>query len=80
MFLHTLAQRTSLYADDGLDADFAQVLTREERIAGPEGMANAGARVLVVHHTRKYSCENPEGRMGYQVWTRAENAANALMR
>ncbi|KAF3015170.1 hypothetical protein E8E15_003902 [Penicillium rubens] len=34
----------------GLDADFAQVLTREERIAGPEGMANAGARVLVVHH------------------------------
>ncbi|KAJ5459209.1 hypothetical protein N7530_011153 [Penicillium desertorum] len=34
----------------GLDADFAQVLTRKERIAGPEGLANASARVLVVHH------------------------------
>ena len=29
--------------------------------------------------TRKYSSENSEGRMGYQMCTRAENAANALM-
>lgn len=43
----------------GLDADFAQVLTREERIAGPEGMANAGARVLVVHHQHIVRCVEP---------------------
>ncbi|KAJ5421465.1 hypothetical protein N7491_009910 [Penicillium cf. griseofulvum] len=34
----------------GLHADFAQVLAREERATGPEGHANAGTRMLIVHH------------------------------
>jgi hypothetical protein len=44
---HALGPGNSVMRTLGLDADFAQVLTREERIAGPEGMANAGAHQTV---------------------------------
>ncbi|KAJ5822633.1 hypothetical protein N7447_004973 [Penicillium robsamsonii] len=39
----------------GLDANFAQVLTRGERVTGPESHANAGTRMLIVHHRHAVS-------------------------
>jgi len=43
----------------GLDADFAQVLTRGERATAPEGLANAGTRMLIVHHRHAVRCVEP---------------------
>lgn len=43
----------------GLDADFAQVITRVERATGPEGHANAGPRMLIVHHRHSVRCVEP---------------------
>ncbi|KAJ9491112.1 hypothetical protein VN97_g2153 [Penicillium thymicola] len=43
----------------GLDADFAQVLTRGERATGFEGHANTGTGMLIVHHRRSVRCVDP---------------------
>jgi hypothetical protein len=45
-----LLNNSSLMHVLGLDADFAQVLLREERTTAFEANANAGTRMLVVRH------------------------------